>query len=83
MHPNVPAPPLIQYVSDRDLWAFKLPHSREVAAALRLYPFRFEIWEKILHDVLLLKDEGRTCLQQEAQAVESYLTGVQMKEIAG
>lgn len=38
-------PILVQYVEDRDLWRFNLSRSREVAAALRSYPFDFDLWD--------------------------------------
>ncbi|MBL7684934.1 MAG: hypothetical protein JNK65_02735 [Deltaproteobacteria bacterium] len=33
--PNKPVPKILQYVKDKDIWAWKLPHSREVNMALR------------------------------------------------
>lgn len=33
-HPSEPAPALVQYVQDRDLWRWELPHSREVGSLL-------------------------------------------------
>jgi oligoribonuclease NrnB/cAMP/cGMP phosphodiesterase (DHH superfamily) len=36
-HPTVSAPKLIQYVQDRDLWKWKLPHSREINAVIQSY----------------------------------------------
>jgi oligoribonuclease NrnB/cAMP/cGMP phosphodiesterase (DHH superfamily) len=33
-----------RYISDRDLWTFKLPKSREVHAALSSYPKDFKVW---------------------------------------
>lgn len=43
-NPKEEAPILIQYISDRDIWEFKLPNSAEVAAALFSYEYEFDIW---------------------------------------
>lgn len=40
-----PRPWLIDYVEDRDLWRWKLPHSREINAALATYDFTVEQWD--------------------------------------
>ena len=47
IHPNEPAPLLLQYVEDQDLWNWKLPHSREVNACIGSYPREFETWKAL------------------------------------
>lgn len=37
MPTDIEAPKIIQYIQDRDIWAFKLPHSREINIALGLH----------------------------------------------
>lgn len=49
-HPDSPLPPLFSYIQDRDLWAWKLPRTRDVMAAIRTYPENFEVWEHFLSD---------------------------------
>lgn len=44
-HPGVPAPWLVQYVQDRDLWRFSLEGTREIAAELFSRPYEFDVWE--------------------------------------
>jgi oligoribonuclease NrnB/cAMP/cGMP phosphodiesterase (DHH superfamily) len=44
-HGGAPAPWLVDYTEDRDLWRWKLPRSREVSAALASYPFDFRQWD--------------------------------------
>jgi oligoribonuclease NrnB/cAMP/cGMP phosphodiesterase (DHH superfamily) len=50
-HPGTPAPRLIQYVQDRDLWKFKLPSSKEINAVIQSYNIGsiqdFEIFSQI------------------------------------
>lgn len=44
-HPAAPVPNLVQYVSDRDLWQFKLPLSREVNAYIFAHEYTFRNWD--------------------------------------
>lgn len=47
-HHHKPAPALVRYVQDRDLWKFVLPDSRSVSAALFSYEYSFEQWNELL-----------------------------------
>lgn len=38
---------IIDYVQDRDLWKWKLPHSQEVNAFVSSLPFDFEVWDNL------------------------------------
>lgn len=40
-------PRMVAYLEDRDLWQFKLPHSREVSAYMGSQPFDFATWSEI------------------------------------
>lgn len=44
-HRGAPRPPLVDYVGDRDLWRFALPHSREVAAFVFAHEYTFDNWD--------------------------------------
>lgn len=46
-HPDVPPPPLLQYVQDQDLWNWKLPRSEQVNAAIGCYRLEFDEWERL------------------------------------
>lgn len=46
-HPNEPAPWLVDYTEDRDLWRWVLPDSREVNAALASHPHDFATWGRL------------------------------------
>lgn len=52
--PFVPAPELIRYVQDRDLWRFALPHSEEVNLYIASLPWNFEIWDRFDLDTAIL-----------------------------
>lgn len=45
--PTEPVPDLLRYVEDQDLWAWKLPESREVNAAIGSFPLDFETWDDL------------------------------------
>lgn len=38
---------LVDYTEDRDLWANKLYHSREINTALQSYPMDFDTWDQL------------------------------------
>lgn len=64
----VPAPMLIQHISDRDLWTFKLPGTAKIHKALVSLPMDFETWDKL--DVEKLKVEGEICERLYSRLVE-------------
>lgn len=71
-HPNRPIPKLIQHIQDRDLWQWQLPGSREISAALNLYPMRLDVWADFLNDneIPRLQLEGETILRYQRQLVD-------------
>jgi oligoribonuclease NrnB/cAMP/cGMP phosphodiesterase (DHH superfamily) len=63
--PHEEPPAFVEYVSDRDLWQFKLPRSKEVNAAMFSYDYSFDTWDDFwirgAHD---LATEGATLRRQ-------------------
>ena len=49
-HPGKEAPKFVQYITDRDLWKWELPYSKEFSAAFDMVPFEFEEFEKYEDD---------------------------------
>ena len=49
-HPGKEPPKFIQYITDRDLWRWELPYSKEFSAAFDMVPFEFEEFEKFEDD---------------------------------
>src|SRR5262249_12491391 len=45
--PAPPAPPLLRYVEDQDLWSWELPDSEAVNAAIGSYPRDFATWSAL------------------------------------
>lgn len=81
------APPLLLlYIQDGDLWNWELPQSREVSAALRSYPFDFEVWDEFMEDngVQSLMVEGKAILRYQQQQVDAALShDYELVEIGG
>ena len=73
-HPDEPAPDLLRYVEDQDLWAWKLPASEEVNAALASYPRDFETWEKLAaRSIAELAAEGAPILRANRIEIDRTL----------
>lgn len=87
-HPHDPAPAIIQYVQDRDLWRFALPDSREVYAWMSSYPRGdFGIYQGMV-DVLeanphVAIGEGKALLRLQAQYVETMCQQAFMLIVGG
>ena len=67
-HPGEPAPQLVQYVQDRDLWRFKLDGTREISAALFSEAYEFETWDR--YEATLGTPGGRALVTAEGGAIE-------------
>lgn len=71
-----PRPKIIDYVEDRDLWRFALPHSKEISHALASYPLTLEMFDKLAtrmqHPAFFgdLVAEGSAILRYHDQLVE-------------
>ncbi len=73
-HPDAPAPDLLRYVEDQDLWNWELLHSREINAAIGSYPQQIEAWEKLLGmDLGQLIREGEPLVRANEAEVERAL----------
>ena len=78
---DAPAPWLLEYVQDKDLYNWKLPGSREINAALSSYPYDFAIWDCLKREVL--EQEGRAILRYEQKLVEQILQEMVLVEFEG
>ncbi len=76
-----PVPWLLQYVQDKDLWQWQLPHSREISAALASYPFQFQVWDTLEFDTLLV--EGAGILRHENSLVDKIVEEAVLVSMAG
>jgi hypothetical protein len=73
-HPDEPAPDLLRYVEDQDLWSWKLPASEEVNAAISSHSRDFETWERLAaRPITELVAEGAPILRATRIEVERAL----------
>lgn len=76
-----PAPWLLRYIQDKDLWHWALPNSREISAALASYPFDFELWSRFEQG--RLEQEGRAILRYENELVTKLASHATMVQFEG
>jgi len=73
-HPDVPVPPILQYVQDQDLWTWELPASNAVNAALASHPHAFDVWDRLAAEPIeALAREGEPILRANRIEVERRL----------
>ncbi len=68
--PDVPPPPLVLYVEDRDLWRHRLVSSEAVSAVIKGYQKKFELWDAL--DVTLRNRERAEKLIEGGIAILKY-----------
>lgn len=67
----VPAPLIVQYAQDRDLWQFAMGDTRAIYAVLSSHEFEFELWTKLAKEIEAhhtrqkLVEEGEAILRAE------------------
>lgn len=67
-HPGKPAPDLISYIEDRDLWRFDHPETRAFSLWLRSHPYDFATWSRIADQL----EEDRDDIMLQAAAIEAF-----------
>lgn len=87
--PDEAVPKLLKHIQDIDLWKFKVPHTKELMAAMDEYPFEFKLWNKISaewEDKELIKEylkAGRTVLKYEDWVIERLVRYAEKVEFEG
>ena len=82
--PDQEIPWLLEYIEDRDLWAWKLSESDEVAAGLQSHPRNFQGWSKLIErgrDALV--EEGRPIVRFKKRLIDAATSRVRMIEMDG
>jgi hypothetical protein len=86
-NPKKPRPALINYIEDRDIWRWALPHSREISAVIASYPRNMESYDHldtyIENGFWEAQSEGAGILRYETQKVEEICQEVQFVDVAG
>lgn len=84
---GMPAPWLVDYTEDRDLWKHALPNSHEVNAALRSYPLDFDLWDRNFAGAgpppIGLVQEGAAIRRRERQIVEDHIRNARRENFDG
>jgi uncharacterized protein len=73
----------VEYLTDRDLWRFRLDRSREVSVAVWSYPRTFETWTKLAQRIDELKDEGVAILRYQQALVQQICENAEVMKIGG
>jgi len=81
-YPNKPTPWLIQHVSDRDLWKFKLDKSRAFHSYLKSHRFDFKIWDEINNE-MESGQEARDLIYAKGEAIEKYQNQIVQNTVDG
>lgn len=85
-HPTEPAPDLIRYVQDRDLWQHELPYTEEIYMALREYPREFAVWHQLatMPDFMeRLAEEGSPLTARKREEVRVHAAAHHWEKIGG
>lgn len=86
-HPGEEPPLIVRMVQDRDLWAWKLPHSREINASIRTYPETFESWDALETSLESSPEtfatEGIAILRYQQQVIDQHVSHAYETSIAG
>lgn len=75
--PGTTLPLTLSHIEDMDLWRFSLPDTRAFSRALRLLPFDFTTWERLLAETENLESSRYQRMLTEGHAIEEFF----MREI--
>lgn len=84
-HRGILPPQFLSYVEDRDLWKWKLKHSREVCAGLDTLPQTFEQWDQLCTSEAIkqLRMKGESVLAFRQNLVDSIVSKSAQREFGG
>lgn len=78
-YPQSPLPSILAYVKDKDIWEWKLPHSREISAAIRdldeIHDPASDTWRKLIENLgeerfQNLVEIGKVVLRSQRMRIE-------------
>lgn len=77
-------PPVVHYIRDKDLWLWKLPDSRAIAAGLEVSFPEHDFLGILDADLVHMAEVGRPIVEaQRAQVVAAVATGVRLTDAFG
>jgi uncharacterized protein len=71
--PATPPPLLIGHIEDIDLWRFALPGTKAFSRALRLFPFDFQVWDKLARSTETTQGERYQRLLADGEAIDRFI----------
>jgi oligoribonuclease NrnB/cAMP/cGMP phosphodiesterase (DHH superfamily) len=78
-------PLLFEYIEDRDLWRFELPHSHEVTSYIRSFDYDFNLWSQMEAamelDFTSCVREGAAIERRHKQLVDTICAQVTMQAL--
>lgn len=88
LFPGQQRPLLLGHIEDRDLWRFKLPHTREIQATVFSLDYTFETWDRLMaadaSDLLGMTAQGAAIERKHRKDVRELVRTCQRRmPIAG
>lgn len=87
MQRDEPVPLLLEYVEDRDLWKWRLSHSKEVSLALSMIPKTFQHWDNLcsrgFDGIQALIDTGSHLLEYQSKLVQDQCRAAVLRTLCG
>lgn len=81
---NDPPPNMLSLIQDRDLWRFTYgDRTRQFSAALRTYPMKFDVWDRIAGNADKLVEEGAGILRAHNANIEKFVADRYLDVIDG
>lgn len=85
-HPDKPVPTLLQMVQDRDLWSWKLPNTKPVLEALRVFGDGYasddpSVWDKYLEPDDEMVEFGNKILSYQKSLIDSAVKEEKLCEV--
>lgn len=79
-----PRPSLVNYVEDRDLWRFALPHSKQITAWIQSFDINLEVWINEVapqFDEERARMEGASLLRMQDKYVRQICANAKLRRI--
>ena len=87
LFPGEPRPLLLGHIEDRDLWRFKLPHTREIQSMVFSLVYSFETWDKLMAadaaDLLAMTVQGAAIERKHRKDVAELVTTCRRRIVIG
>lgn len=72
--PNEECPELLNHIQDRDLWNFKLDHTKEIQLCVFSYPYELDVWTKLFETPIEeLKKEGSILMRKHNKDIMEFI----------